>query len=112
MEDWAYGVSWDTDKNAFHKTCKPSGYLPFNSTEYSTNFTHMKPAIYLIEANDIKNPKQSRFGKPSGLNCFNCTADGHINRQIKLTISFIDMMEPYPVRIFKPKCVLILISKL
>ena len=97
MEDWAYGASWDTGSNAMHKTWSPSSYLPFNKTEYFSNYSHIKPAIYLVEANNNKHPRQSRFGTKSNLDCFNWSADGHINRHIKLSLSFIDLMEPYPV---------------
>ena len=66
MEDWAYAASWDTREKA-KATCKPKTYHPFNFNEFYTNTSHIKPAIYLIEANNAKHPKEMKLGDKSDI---------------------------------------------
>jgi hypothetical protein len=62
MEDWAYGAAWDLSPESRVNSCNPDTYLPFNITEYFTNYSHIKPAIYLIEASNRKLPLESKYG--------------------------------------------------
>lgn len=97
MEDWAYGAAWDTSSNSRTTNCNPRSYLPFIPTEYFTRYEHIKPAIYLIEASDRKHPLESKFGGDGDIYCQNCPSDGHINRFIRMSLAFIDVMQVYPV---------------
>lgn len=97
MEDWAYGAAWDTSPDSRVNECNPKSYPPFNKLEYNERFSHIKPAIYLIEASDMKHPSAKKFGNSQNRFCRNCDSDGHINRHIRLCLAFIESMSVYPV---------------
>ena len=92
MEDWSYAASWETDKVP---VCKPDSYGGY--TDYLTKYN---PAVLrffntLVEAADKKHPPPIRMG--SSLDVFDplSKGNGHIPRNIRLSLMMIDIVEPY-----------------
>lgn len=61
LEDWAYAAGWDKAPGASLSECIPRTYpLPENFFNDSTD--HISTAIYLIEMDDSKNPREDTYG--------------------------------------------------
>ena len=112
MEDWGYGAGFDTAPDARIDKCTPATKPKLADSFFETQ-ENVRCAVYLIEADDNKNPLDNTFGsreivkmadneedyqvlrssvedreKSSGY-------DGHINRNIRLAMAMIDMSKPY-----------------
>merc|ERR1712157_288763 len=87
MEDWAYAASFDPDRVI---TCKPNTYggYPPSKTQYSDATLRMFNT--LVETSNHKTPPLL------GNNDFSET-NGHISRNIRLSLVMMDLVEPYIV---------------
>ncbi len=116
MEDWAYSGSWEGDP--IINKCRPTTYkgYPIDKTNYAQNKYRdaLKSIMFLLEVSHDKNPVQKYLGRKN-LNClinlrenafFNklkinkkyCLdplVDGYIPRVLRLSLTLIDLLEPY-----------------
>ena len=117
MEDWGYAGGWEKklDKTIF-PDCHPGTYKKGKKASFVTG-SEVKTNLYLIEASTNKSPEESSFGKRSeGDKCIlklfsnayesqldenECTKceenDGHVTRNVRVTLAMIDMAAPYIV---------------
>ncbi|CAM9916764.1 unnamed protein product [Scytosiphon promiscuus] len=95
MEDWAYAGSW----GAAMGVCEPTanGGYPKEKTIY--NSATLRALNILVEASDNKHPPQSLLGSRQGL--LDPTpskeehANGHVARNVRLSLMVVDLVEPY-----------------
>jgi len=92
LEDWSYGASWETQ---FSPNVIPTcDGLPASETTY--NALSLRSLVYLVEASFPKQPPEAYLGASEGLEPYgDKTAFGHIPMNIKLSLAFIDIVEPY-----------------
>lgn len=106
LEDWAYGASWDNqdpDAAIPGSSCKPKTY-PLEADLNYDDASTVNSMIYIIETDNHKKPPEWTLGgrdvdsegniqgvydvSNSGLN-------GHVNRNIRLIQTFVEMIEPW-----------------
>ena len=115
MEDWAYSGSWEGDP--IINRCSPRTYksYPESKTNYSANYPDaLKSIMFLLEVSNDKNPDQKLIGrknvncllnlrenaffnrvKTSKRVCLDPLIDGYIPRVLRLSMTLIDLLEPY-----------------
>jgi hypothetical protein len=119
MEDWAYSGSWEGTP-IITEPCKPNTYSSYdeNKTLYSKNYKNaLKSIMFLLEISHSKMPDVNMLGKknydclanlrPNAFNIFNeqhikikeknqCNGDdGYVPRVIRLSLTLIDLLNPY-----------------
>jgi hypothetical protein len=109
LEDWAYGAGWDFGKpDATLLKCTPQTYQLPDSIKFGKDaYSQVRAAIYIVETDDLKRPPENFLGrrlvsksssrlriKPDSVMQANNEFDGHINRNIRLTLSLIDSSKP------------------
>jgi hypothetical protein len=96
MEDWAYGASWDTNHT---QPCTPVN-SPFGEYEASKTIydeSTLRVFNMLVETSNDKTPKEGYLGSradlfvPDNLH----EGNGHVNRNLRLSLLLIDMVQPY-----------------
>ena len=97
LDDWAYGSSWDKTHDSKTAYWDPQSYLPYNNNEYFTNTDHLRTALILIEASSNKQPPNEEYGNKINVFCTNWDSEGWINRNIRLLLAYVDLLQPYPV---------------
>ncbi|CAI2364104.1 unnamed protein product [Moneuplotes crassus] len=97
LDDWAYGSSWDTSQNSRVFECSPLTYPPFRNEDYFTDVDYIRTSLYIVEASDNKDPPSSEFGSRGDIFCHDCNSDGWIPRHLRLSLSYFDLIQPYPV---------------
>lgn len=107
LEDWGYGAGWDNhDDDATLGKCSPKTYKLAPSINMSKEAQkNVKSLIYLVETDNHKSPPEwtlggrriSKTGQISGIKTENNipTQNGHINRNIRLTFSMLEMIDPW-----------------
>ncbi|GMF39503.1 unnamed protein product [Phytophthora fragariaefolia] len=104
MEDWGYAASWENEFTTPKpiRTCNPTSYggYPSTKTEYN-NATHRAFNV-LIETSNSKQPNATSFGDSSSLSDESLRdylpetdMIGHIPRNVRLSLLYIDMVQPY-----------------
>jgi hypothetical protein len=98
MEDWGYASSWEN--NFIPETIKPcqptnSRYNPYPSerTIYSSDM--LRAFNFLVETSDDKEPPENTLGTNDQILKANGVGDGHIPRNIRLTLMATDIVQPY-----------------
>lgn len=98
MEDWAYAGSWDTDNV---RRCKPTTYGKYGEDKTIYNNVQLRAFNFLIEASKPKTPKK-RWGAMRdeiGWNDIwqidNFELDGHIPRNMRISMFVINSAMPY-----------------
>lgn len=97
LDDWAYGSSWDNTIDSKTEYCEPDSYQPYINEEYFANTDHFKTSLILVEASENKQPPNSEYGNKKNITCKDCGSEGYINRHLRLCLSYIDLIQPYPV---------------
>ena len=103
MEDWGYGASWDTDSV---KGCEPTsfgGYPRASTQGYHTST--VRSVVFLIEASDHKAPAESELGHAEAVLHPGTLGDGHVPRNMRLSLAAIDMVAPH-VQLLPPSVTL------
>ena len=103
MEDWGYGASWDTDSV---KGCEPTsfgGYPKASTQGYHTST--VRSVVFLIEASDHKTPAESELGHAEAVLHPGTLGDGHVPRNMRLSLAAIDMVAPH-VQLLPPSVTL------
>lgn len=111
MEDWAYGGSWHSEKT----TCKPKTYNGYAKEKTTYKDETLRTVLYLIETADEKIPNQNTLGLRYHRSLFSVgsknavskmeknnmllypgtVGDGHIPRNIRLSLGVLNAVEPY-----------------
>ncbi|CAM9588296.1 unnamed protein product, partial [Laminaria digitata] len=96
MEDWAYAGSWGDGAGA----CKPTNNgAPYFFRRSNYNSATLRALNILVEASDIKSPPQSLLGSRQGLldaiPSPKKHANGHVARNIRLSLMVVDLVQPY-----------------
>jgi hypothetical protein len=116
MEDWAYSGSWE-GAPIIVQPCKPRTYngYPAEKTTYDNIHSDgMRNIMLLLEVSHSKDPEQKTLGKqnvdcllnmrknaffntitPHQNTCLDSHIDGYIPRIIRLSLTLIDILEPY-----------------
>lgn len=121
MEDWAYAGSWE-GVPVITEPCTPTTYTNYkpDKTIYSKNYKDaLKSIMFLLEISHDKTPTIDKLGRRSEKNqdncllnirenafndnidadtrkfCLNKNNDGYINRVVRLSLTMIDMLQPY-----------------
>mmetsp|Transcript_7545 Transcript_7545/g.22036 ORF Transcript_7545/g.22036 Transcript_7545/m.22036 type:complete len:786 (-) Transcript_7545:2991-5348(-) len=91
MEDWAYGGSFTPDKVT---PCTPKTYggYPLEKTMY--NNSTLRVFNMLVETSNFKEPKTD-LGTSMDVLDANTKGNGHVSRNIRLSLLAIDMVQPY-----------------
>lgn len=91
MEDWAYAAAWDRDNVV---DCK--GYSPHTSTNKNDVIGRSaRCAVFLVETSDRKKPHANSLGSSRQILQPNGSGNGHIARNVRLSLAAIDIAEPY-----------------
>lgn len=92
MEDWSYAASWDTDRVV---RCTPTTYggYPSEKTRYSPG--NLRTFNALVETSNEKTPRDADLGTDEDLLTPYGAGNGHISRNVRLSLSLIDLVEPY-----------------
>ena len=61
MEDWGYGGGWDNKTDAGFNQCRPQT-KPALPDSFFESQEQVRAAVYLIEADNFKDPAESTFG--------------------------------------------------
>eukprot|EP00535_Pseudo-nitzschia_heimii_P005123 CAMPEP_0197174272 /NCGR_PEP_ID=MMETSP1423-20130617/868_1 /TAXON_ID=476441 /ORGANISM="Pseudo-nitzschia heimii, Strain UNC1101" /LENGTH=758 /DNA_ID=CAMNT_0042623183 /DNA_START=117 /DNA_END=2393 /DNA_ORIENTATION=- len=91
MEDWAYAGSW-TPEIVLPCTPKEFGGYPKEKTIY--NNSTLRVFNMLVEASNVKSPTKA-LGTSLDILSHDTTGNGHISRNIRLSLMAVDMVEPY-----------------
>ena len=106
MEDWGYGAGFDTASDAGFYKCTPKTEPKLDDSFFESQ-ENVRCAVYLIEADDSKNPRESTYGSREVADDGQVLRssiedreqshgfDGHMNRNIRLAMTMIDMSKPY-----------------
>lgn len=92
MEDWAYAASWDKQHTI---SCTPKTYdnYPTDRTIYDEGM--LRTINMLVETSDQKEPLEHTLGTNQDLFSPDGEGNGHISRNIRLSLLAIDVVQPY-----------------
>jgi hypothetical protein len=92
MEDWAYGASWDTERVV---QCTPDtfGGYPAEKTTYDNST--LRVFNMLVECSNSKIPRASSLGSAVDLMNRNGAGNGHISRNLRLSLLAIELVQPW-----------------
>jgi hypothetical protein len=106
MEDWGYAASWENELSPSGPVlqCEPTTYGGYDKHKsVYDNATHRAFNI-LIETSDDKAPDEYSLGTPAALSEQALTgflpaneSIGHVPRNVRLALFYIDLLEPYVV---------------
>jgi len=95
MEDWAYAASWDPSRT---QPCTPSTFGGYEASKTTYNDSTLRTFNMLVETSNKKTPDTDALGSATIdlLNPQNTQdANGHISRNLRLSLLLIDMVQPY-----------------
>jgi len=93
MEDWAYAGSWDHDRVI---QCQPKTFERYPPEKTVYNDSTLRALNMLVEASNNKTPTRSSLGTSQQLfNNVDYRGNGHIARNIRLSLIAIDLVQPY-----------------
>jgi len=94
FEDWAYAGSWTT-QNKDHQ-CKPYTYGGYDESSTSYTDSMLRVSAFKIHTSRTKSPPNNHFGDTKNLfDSKNLDDNGHVNRNLRLLLMAIDIVEPY-----------------
>uniref|UniRef100_A0A7S2UH09 Peptidase M14 domain-containing protein n=1 Tax=Attheya septentrionalis TaxID=420275 RepID=A0A7S2UH09_9STRA len=91
MEDWAYAASWDKSKTS---SCNPSTYGGYKQEQTLYDDGMFRSFNFLVETGNNKSPSRNLGSNMEVLNSMG-VGNGHIPRNIRLSLLAVDMVEPY-----------------
>eukprot|EP00978_Attheya_sp_CCMP212_P013434 scaffold33784_cov58-Attheya_sp.AAC.2 len=91
MEDWAYAASWDKSKTS---SCNPSTYDGYEQQKTLYDDGMFRSFTFLVETGRNKSPSTNLGSNMEVLNSMG-VGNGHIPRNIRLSLLAVDMVEPY-----------------
>ncbi|KAE9076610.1 hypothetical protein PF005_g24265 [Phytophthora fragariae] len=111
MEDWGYAASWENEFTTPKpiRTCNPTSYGGYPSAKTTYNNATHRAFNVLIETSDSKHPNATSLGDSSALsdealNDYLPASEmvGHVPRNVRLSLLYIDMVQPYVLWKTKP----------
>lgn len=91
MEDWAYAGSFTPDKVT---PCTPITYGGYPKEKTIYNNSTLRVFNMLVETSNKKEPQHKLGNSADVLSC-ETSGNGHISRNIRLSLLAVDMVEPY-----------------
>ena len=98
MEDWAYAFSWSNitiGDMAIPAKCSPTTFPFDNQLLVDVPLYSVRFPFYLVETAYDKQPSDSRYGSRRGVYEDRGCCDGHIPRNIRLSLGVLDLAAPY-----------------
>jgi hypothetical protein len=92
MEDWAYAGSW-LPQNVVQ--CDPSTYGGYATEKTTYNNSVLRAFNLLIETSNDKTPSSSSLGTSLDVLSRTTSGNGHVSRNIRLSLLSADLVEPY-----------------
>jgi len=92
MEDWAYAGSWIRDKVV---QCQPSTHGGYAAYKTVYNDSMLRAFNILIEASSPKTPSFDTLGTSDDVLSSSTAGNGHVSRNIRLSLLSADLVEPY-----------------
>jgi len=92
FEDWAYAGSWDLDRVIL---CQPDTYTPYPKEKSIYNNSTLRVFNMLVETSNSKTPPTSELGTSERVLDQDTPGNGHVSRNIRLSLVAADMVEPY-----------------
>mmetsp|Transcript_15249 Transcript_15249/g.42201 ORF Transcript_15249/g.42201 Transcript_15249/m.42201 type:complete len:755 (-) Transcript_15249:40-2304(-) len=92
MEDWAYASSWDPDRVI---PCKPSTYSGYPVQKTTYNNSTLRVLNMLVETSNDKIPTKNLGSSWDLLNGFSVAGNGHISRNIRLSLLAAELVQPW-----------------
>lgn len=93
MEDWAYAGSWDPERVI---QCQPKTFEGYPEEKTTYNDSTLRALNMLVETSDRKTPSHSSLGSTEQIfNDVDYRGNGHIARNIRLSLLAIDLVQPY-----------------
>jgi hypothetical protein len=92
MEDWAYAGSW-LPQNVVQ--CDPSTYGGYAAEKTTYNNSVLRAFNLLIETSNDKTPSSSSLGTSLDVLSETSSGNGHVSRNIRLSLLSADLVEPY-----------------
>jgi len=94
LEDWSYAASWD--KELVQTLCTPAKNGGYNaSLQPPTNSYSLRMTTVLVETSNDKRPADNTLGTNQDAFTPRGGGNGHISRNIRLSLGMIDLVEPY-----------------
>ena len=98
MEDWAYAFSWSNITQgdmAIPTKCSPTTFPFHNQLLVDVPFYSLRLPFYLVETDHHKQPSHAHYGSRRGIYEDRSCCDGHIPRNIRLSLGVLDLAAPY-----------------
>uniref|UniRef100_A0A7S2E557 Peptidase M14 domain-containing protein n=1 Tax=Ditylum brightwellii TaxID=49249 RepID=A0A7S2E557_9STRA len=95
MEDWAYAGSWDGENIG---TCNPTSNGGYSESQTKYDASTLRSFHTLVESRSASSTNfedEAKLGTTADLFTPYGTGNGHISRNIRLSLSMIDLVEPY-----------------
>lgn len=91
MEDWGYAASFDARARV---RCAPQSYGGYNASRQASANASMRALVFLVEAGP-KRPAEATLGGDDAVLTPGGAADGHVPRNIRLSLAAIDLLRPH-----------------
>mmetsp|Transcript_24976 Transcript_24976/g.29433 ORF Transcript_24976/g.29433 Transcript_24976/m.29433 type:complete len:742 (+) Transcript_24976:134-2359(+) len=92
MEDWAYAGSWDPDRVI---ECQPVTFDGYPAEKTVYNDSTLRAVNMLVEASNDKTPRSGLGTSQQLFNNVDDRGNGHIARNIRLSLIATDLVQPY-----------------
>ncbi len=93
MEDWSYAASWDTKH--LPPFCQPDTYGGYDANKTVYSKAELRSSTIMVQTSKDKMPPPSTLGTDEDLFTPHGNGNGHISRNIRLSLASIDLVEPY-----------------
>eukprot|EP00934_Nitzschia_sp_Nitz4_P005610 Nitzschia sp. Nitz4//scaffold51_size120721//27077//29260//NITZ4_003719-RA/size120721-processed-gene-0.113-mRNA-1//1//CDS//3329553838//5600//frame0 len=92
MEDWAYAGSWDPDRVV---PCEPNTFDGYPAEKTTYGDSTLRAFNMLIETSNLKTPPKNQLGTTYEVMEERTPQNGHISRNIRLSLLAAELVEPY-----------------
>ena len=92
FEDWAYAGSWDPERVT---QCQPTTFDGYNAEKTKYNNSTLRVFNMLVETSNSKNPSEKTLGTSFHVFDKDTTGNGHVSRNIRLSLLAVDAVQPY-----------------
>lgn len=92
FEDWAYAASWDPDRVI---PCQPTTFGGYDANKTKYDNSTLRVFNMLVETSNSKEPSESTLGTSFHVFEKDTTGNGHVSRNIRLSLLAVDAVQPY-----------------
>lgn len=92
FEDWAYAGSWDPDRVI---KCQPQTFGGYDAEKSVYNNSTLRVFNMLVETSNSKIPSESTLGNSLDVFDKDTAGNGHVSRNIRLSLLAVDAVQPY-----------------